>query len=135
MAKNPTTVVGVFDSRDRAERAVADLRALGFRDDQIGVALRDGDSTGTMAATDTGSRAAGGAAAGAVVGGLLGAAAALLVPGIGPASRSARSAGPCSPARPPARGWARSPAPWSGWACPRRRRATTRASSRPAARS
>ena len=30
------TVVGVFDTRDRAERAVAELRAAGYRDDRIG---------------------------------------------------------------------------------------------------
>lgn len=84
MDRNRSTVVGVFENRSDAERAAADLRAAGFPDNAIGVAVRDGDNTGTMADTDTGSNAAGGAATGAIVGGILGAAAALLIPGIGP---------------------------------------------------
>jgi uncharacterized protein (TIGR02271 family) len=82
MDRNRSTVVGVFDNRSDAERAADDLRAAGFSDTSIGIAVRDGDSAGTHA--DTGSNAAGGAATGAVVGGILGAAAALLIPGIGP---------------------------------------------------
>jgi uncharacterized protein (TIGR02271 family) len=82
MDRNRSTVVGVFDNRSDAERAAADLRAAGFADTSIGIAVRGEDGTGTMA--DTGSNAAGGAATGAVVGGILGAAAALLIPGIGP---------------------------------------------------
>lgn len=78
---NRTTVVGVFAHRADAERAAADLRAAGFPDDAIGIAVRDG---GTGYDTVSGTNTAGGAAAGAVVGGILGAAAALLIPGIGP---------------------------------------------------
>jgi hypothetical protein len=76
-----TTVVGVFDNRDQADRAVEELRRVGFRDDQIGYAVR-----GTEGETvETGKTAAGeGLATGAVIGGLVGAAAALLIPGIGP---------------------------------------------------
>jgi hypothetical protein len=44
----PTTVVGVFERRDQAERAVTALEAAGFRDDQIGLATR-GPQGGNMA--------------------------------------------------------------------------------------
>jgi uncharacterized protein (TIGR02271 family) len=80
-----TTVVGVFNTRDRAEDAVRELRDAGFRDDQIGFAVKDGGApVGTTTVAESTGDAAGGAATGAVVGGLLGAAAALLIPGIGP---------------------------------------------------
>ena len=80
-----TTVVGVFNTRDRAEDAIRELRDAGFRDDQIGFAVKDGAApTGTISVAESTDNAAGGAATGAVVGGLLGAAAALLIPGIGP---------------------------------------------------
>ena len=36
-----TTTVGVFETRAAAERAVADLRASGYRDDQINVVAKD----------------------------------------------------------------------------------------------
>jgi hypothetical protein len=43
MATTTTTgvVIGVFDDKRSAERAVTELRKAGFRDDQIGVAARD----------------------------------------------------------------------------------------------
>jgi uncharacterized protein (TIGR02271 family) len=78
---NRNTVVGVFDNRDQADRAVEELRRLGFRDDQIGYAMRGADNT---VAEGTGNAAGEGLATGAVIGGLVGAAAALLIPGIGP---------------------------------------------------
>jgi uncharacterized protein (TIGR02271 family) len=78
---NQSTVVGVFDNRDQADRAVEELRRMGFRDDQIGYAMRGGDNT---VAESTGNAAGEGLATGAVIGGLVGAAAALLIPGIGP---------------------------------------------------
>ncbi|HEU5318569.1 MAG TPA: YsnF/AvaK domain-containing protein [Chloroflexota bacterium] len=90
----PTTVVGVFHDRRRAEEAVAALERAGFTADQLGFATRDdtfrhGRSDGAEAhvTTDTGpgSGAASGAAAGGVLGGIVGAAAALAVPGVGPA--------------------------------------------------
>ena len=49
MAMNRTPVVGVFDDRTSAERAVRDLEAAGFRRYQIGVAVRGGDSTFRLA--------------------------------------------------------------------------------------
>ena len=84
-----STVVGVFEDRAAAERAIEELRRDGFNDDQIGYVVRDNRST-----TDTvtggqktlaGEGAATGAISGGVVGGVLGAAAALLIPGFGPA--------------------------------------------------
>jgi NADPH:quinone reductase-like Zn-dependent oxidoreductase len=73
-----TTVVGVFDRRDQAERAVTALEAAGFRDDQIGLAMR-GEAGGNVAgrsAEESTEHAGGGAATGAVLGGVLGAIAA-----------------------------------------------------------
>lgn len=40
-----TTVVGVFEDRRKADQAVAELRRVGFRDDQIGVAMRNTEAT------------------------------------------------------------------------------------------
>jgi len=84
-----SAIVGVFDDRGKAQRAVEELRQAGFDDDQIGFAARGEDGTthsgfGTGAETEAGSHAGTGAVAGGVLGGLLGAAAALLLPGIGP---------------------------------------------------
>src|SRR4051794_15918185 len=42
MNQQRTTVVGVFDSREPAERAVDELQRAGFRQDQIGFAMRGG---------------------------------------------------------------------------------------------
>ena len=84
-----TLLVGVFDDRLAAERAVSDLETAGFTKDDIGFALRGADINrgGTVTDAvgtkdDTG--AAAGAVTGGVVGGLLGAAAAILIPGVGP---------------------------------------------------
>lgn len=88
----PKYVVGVFDGRPQAERALLDLRRAGFRDDQVAMvmhhdALEVTDLDAAKAAQVTGQSkavegAAAGAAAGAVVGGLL-ALAPALVPGVG----------------------------------------------------
>ena len=88
-ADDRSAVVGVFDDRGQAERAVQELRRAGFEDDQIGFASRGEEGTarsgfGTGAETEAGSHAATGAVAGGVLGALAGAAAALLIPGIGP---------------------------------------------------
>ena len=83
------TVVGVFEDYAVAERAIDELRRAGFNDDQIGYVVRDNrDTTGTVTGgqkTLAGEGAATGAISGGVVGGVLGAAAALLIPGFGPA--------------------------------------------------
>src|SRR5437868_3801373 len=86
--KKKNVVVGVFETRDRAERAMAALRDAGFDDDKIGMLARDasgklvnerGEETnaeeGAVAGAVIG--AAGGAAIGAAV--LTG-----LIPAIGP---------------------------------------------------
>ena len=49
-AKQSSTVVGVFEDRRHADQAVADLKKAGFRDDQIGVAMRHAEGS-TAAAT------------------------------------------------------------------------------------
>jgi hypothetical protein len=89
MALEKPTLVMVFDDRMEAERAVRDLEAAKFEDDQIGFAIRGSDATRGGMITDAvgtkdGRGAVVGAATGAVVGGILGAAATILLPGIGP---------------------------------------------------
>ncbi len=86
--KECTTQVGVFATREAAERTVADLRAAGYRDDQIGLVYKDekGHTTRTDGA---GEGAAIGAATGAVAGAAVGAAVgagvvAGVIPVIGP---------------------------------------------------
>jgi len=83
-------VAGLFTDRKDAERAINELKSMGFTGDEIGVAMRDRTAQGEMV-EDTGSRAAEGATAGAVGGGVLGGLAgflagigALAIPGIGP---------------------------------------------------
>jgi uncharacterized protein (TIGR02271 family) len=88
-ATDRTTVVGAFEHRRDAEKAVEDLHRVGFKDDQIGFAARDGERVEggtTIEGTEThaGSGAAGGLVTGGVIGGILGALAAGLIPGIGP---------------------------------------------------
>ncbi len=95
--QNRDVVLGVFNDPADAQRAVADLKAAGFNDDQIGVALRDSrtgvSSTSTPGQEDIGgemsSRTATGAAAGAATGAGLGGLWALgiaagVLPAIGP---------------------------------------------------
>jgi uncharacterized protein (TIGR02271 family) len=71
------TTVGVFATRAAADKAVADLKAAGYRDDQIGLVARnvDGKAVKTDGAgdeTNAGEGLAIGAAAGAATGGLVG---------------------------------------------------------------
>jgi uncharacterized protein (TIGR02271 family) len=87
-----TTVVGVFDDRDQARRAVEDLKRSGFSDDMIGIAARDRETRGDVetARDTTGSQAGKGAATGVGIGAGAGAlwGAGILagvIPGIGPA--------------------------------------------------
>ncbi|HLG78784.1 MAG TPA: hypothetical protein VKX46_20400 [Ktedonobacteraceae bacterium] len=85
---NRPTIVGVFTNRDQANQAIDELHQLGFTDNNIGYAVRDGEMTdstiGSAEAQHTGRNAAAGAIGGGVVGGLIGAAASLLIPGFGP---------------------------------------------------
>jgi hypothetical protein len=85
------TVAGLFPDRDRAEQAIAALKAAGFPGDQIGVVLRERTAQGVLL-EETGTQVAEEAATtGALGGGLLGGLAGLLIgigalvmPGIGP---------------------------------------------------
>ena len=75
-----------FESREHAERALGGLREAGFRDDEIGWAMRHEEAPpGTK---DVSGDVAAGATAGAVTGGTLGALGAAagmaLIPGLGP---------------------------------------------------
>jgi hypothetical protein len=81
------TVVGMFNRRADAEAAVRDLKAAGFTDQHIGVALQDRDEqrdlTGSVGGTAA-EGAAAGALSGGMVGGLIGLLGSLLIPGVGP---------------------------------------------------
>lgn len=63
----PSTIIGVFDTREAAERAVAELRREGYAADEIGIVARD--SRGQTVQTDgTGEKVAAGAVTGAAAG-------------------------------------------------------------------
>src|SRR5689334_10795108 len=75
--ENRSTVVGVFQDQSAAQRAVAELRRMGFREDQIGVVTREAQSSAARedveagdATSNVGTGAATGAIAGAGVGAL-----------------------------------------------------------------
>jgi hypothetical protein len=83
------TIVGVFASRAAAEKVYADLKAEGFRDDQIGLVGKDLKGhvvrKGTANESNAGEGAAAGAAAGAIGGAAVGAGIITgLIPVIGP---------------------------------------------------
>lgn len=84
------TVIGTFDSRDSAERAINALRGKGFEKD-ISVVARDDKAGGDVNKYNTrftgGDPVTDGASTGGVLGGLVGLAAgagALAIPGLGP---------------------------------------------------
>src|SRR5919197_3847587 len=87
------TVVGLFNDRRHAESAIRDLKAAGFSEEQIGVALQSSEGEAHIvgdaepsnkAETHSGEFAAKGAVSGGVLGGLVGLLGSLLVPGFGP---------------------------------------------------
>jgi hypothetical protein len=81
------TVVGLFARRRDAEAAIRDLKAAGFKDDQVGVALQDKEEQGDLlesAGVKEAEGAAAGAVSGGLVGGLIGLLGSLLIPGVGP---------------------------------------------------
>jgi len=89
---NRSTVVGVFEDRQHADKAVAELLKSGFSRDHIGVAMRHTETaTGTATTTDADdSHAGSGALTGALTGLGLGALAGLgvlagVIPVVGPA--------------------------------------------------
>jgi hypothetical protein len=82
-----STVVGVFEDRSQAQRAVSELRRANFREDQIGVLGRDDSAPAADRPGE--SRVAEGAAIGAATGAGVGALWALgiaanVLPGVGP---------------------------------------------------
>mgnify|MGYP005836549841 CR=1 FL=1 len=76
------TVLGVFDSVDRAERAADDLQRKGFKRDEISIVAKESAArqrdTGTLTQGVTTGSTIGGAA------GLLAGVGALAIPGLGP---------------------------------------------------
>ncbi len=90
--QNKSTIVGVFEDRQQADKAVGELLKGGFRQDQIGVAMQHDESVaGAPSAADAdGSHAGSGATAGVLTGLGLGALAGLgvlagVIPVVGPA--------------------------------------------------
>jgi len=83
------TVIGVFENEADADRAIAELRNIGIRDDQLGIARR-GEKVVSTETVDEGTDAGSGAVTGAVTGLGLGALTGLgvlsgVIPVIGPA--------------------------------------------------
>lgn len=81
------TVIGVFDSEQKAERAVSELRRSGFSDNEISVVGPDSHHKGHDNQGMTGQHLGDGATWGAGIGGtagLLATAGALAIPGFGP---------------------------------------------------
>lgn len=91
MKTQRVTAVGVFEDRQKAQQAVNELKRAGFREDQIGVAGREGETvTGAGDSLGTGSKVAIGAATGATAGAGIGALWGIgilagVLPAIGPA--------------------------------------------------
>src|SRR4051812_7822083 len=88
-AKTGPTLVGIFDDRLAAERAVDELMQAGFKADQVGYVLRGSDVTQGGMITDVigakdGKGAATGAVTGALAGGVTAAVVTALIPGAGP---------------------------------------------------
>lgn len=89
MGSTDRAIVGVFDDRSAAERAVDALEQAGFNDQQIGFVIRGADDVrGGMITDAEGTKDGKGILTGAVTGGMLGgvlaAALSLLIPGVGP---------------------------------------------------
>jgi hypothetical protein len=74
--------VGVFQDAEQARHAINELEGAGYSENEIGFLAR---ASATGSEDDTLSSAATGAVEGGMLGGVFGAAAALLIPGFGPA--------------------------------------------------
>ena len=74
--------VGVFHDAEQARHAIDELKRAGYSENEIGFLAR---ASATESEDDTMKNATTGAVEGGVIGGVLGAAAALLIPGFGPA--------------------------------------------------
>jgi hypothetical protein len=72
MRAQQSTIVGVFDDRLQADRAVDELRRAEFRDDQIGVAMRYDTGSATAETVDTTAADETAAGTGAITGALTG---------------------------------------------------------------
>jgi len=88
--KQRSTVVGVFEDRLHANKAISELHQAGFTESQIGVAMRHADGLGVTADTEDDSHAASGALTGALTGLGLGALTGMgvlagVIPVVGPA--------------------------------------------------
>ncbi len=90
MAGTKTAVFGIYHTRNQAERAVDDLLAAGFSNDDISVLLPDNEGSRDFAhekSTKAPEGATAGVTTGGVIGGTLGLLAgigALAIPGVGP---------------------------------------------------
>ena len=85
-----STVVGVFEDRTHANKAITELHQAGFNQSQIGVAMQHAEGVGNVSSTEHDSHAASGALTGALTGLGLGALAGLgvlagVIPVVGPA--------------------------------------------------
>jgi hypothetical protein len=74
--------VGVFHDSEQARHAIDELKNAGYSENEIGFLVR---ASATGSQDDTMTSAGTGAVEGGIIGGVLGAAAALLIPGFGPA--------------------------------------------------
>jgi hypothetical protein len=87
-SRDRSTLICLIDERGDLESAVQELHEAGFRNDQLGIALRRDEPADGPISEEASNRPGEGAAAGAVtggaLGGVLGALAAGLIPGIGP---------------------------------------------------
>jgi uncharacterized protein (TIGR02271 family) len=83
-----STVVGLFESRDQAQRAVEALKGAGLRAEDMSIVMQDrGEAADVAEDVGVGSGAAAGAVGGGILGGLGGllvGVGALAIPGIGP---------------------------------------------------
>ncbi len=79
-----TTVVGVFEDRTQAAQALAELRSIGFSDNEMGFASRH-DAAYTESTTEQKTEHGPNSVVRGIIGGVLGAADVLLVPITGPA--------------------------------------------------
>lgn len=87
--KKRTTLIGVFQDRLEAQKAIGELEQAGFDKDDLGFVIRGEEAVhGGMITDAMGTKDARGAVAGMVTGGMVGgvlaAAAALMLPGVGP---------------------------------------------------
>jgi len=76
------TVIGIFEEQGQAQKAIDELRQVGFSDDQVGFVFREG--TPAVSKSDIEAEENTGAFKGGIVGGILGAAEAVLTPVLGP---------------------------------------------------